>query len=326
MLNYASGRLAVGWNSSVWLNEMAFVFMYPVWWMRPPQTSLADQLITAWDTQTVRTVLAGVRARSRRLWECTLDGEKRKSELTEAVPDDTMFEWYQLILFVLGAGLRLVWFNMLMWEVRNIEDDADSLSNTLRALVTGDKNTVAITAVVLHVLAYFADTNHLLRDVVDEDSDMVVPTSLYVLGHVSVVNFVFDFPGYGIKNVILSHVAIICTAVAVGVYFFVLVVGWKPVRQFFGCYAVGTSVEDLVYGPCPAFLQRYNPEVSTSAVCNQNGVECDAFSAAWTATVAHSYSVATSVLGVTLLFYILSIPQKLVYYETMWIMYREFEE
>lgn len=85
--------------------------------------------------------------------------------------------------------------------------------------------------------------------------------------------------------------------------------------EAWGCYPTWTTIEQLDYGMCPEFLNRFNPESSFSPVCTLvPGSVCGGEQRAWSRMLRNATAVAQSMIMVSLVLYAWSIPTKVDYY------------
>lgn len=97
--------------------------------------------------------------------------------------------------------------------------------------------------------------------------------------------------------------------------FVFLVMAEEPISEAWGCYPSWTGINGLKYGLCPAWLNKYDPESPLAPVCTAvTGAECQTEGARWSATLNHAFTVARSMLFISLTLYVWSVPTKIDYY------------
>ena len=79
-----------------------------------------------------------------------------------------------------------------------------------------------------------------------------------------------------------------------------------------GCYAPGTSIEDLKFGLGPSFIS--DPEDPLPPVCDQPGVRCGEEAVRWNNVFGNLRHETFFVMMVSFTLYMLTIPAKTKFY------------
>lgn len=79
-----------------------------------------------------------------------------------------------------------------------------------------------------------------------------------------------------------------------------------------GCYAPGSSIEDLKFGVCPEFLNDVDDPLPP--VCDQPGVRCGEEAVRWNNMFGHLRHEAFFVMMISFTLYILTVPAKTKFY------------
>lgn len=138
----------------------------------------------------------------------------------------------------------------------------------------------------------------------------------YTISHISVVNFIFDIPGWGISRTVLSHYSIlVLNLISVLVVLFV-VFAEEPFVKAWGCYPDPKNINELQYGMCPFYFQRTTQQQALSPVCDQPGVRCDESEAHAQELFAQSLSIAQVILSHSAVTYLSSISPRFLYWRT----------
>jgi hypothetical protein len=86
----------------------------------------------------------------------------------------------------------------------------------------------------------------------------------------------------------------------------------KPFIDAWQCYPEGTSVYDLKYGVCPAFLGR-----QISPICDQPGIRCGRETTRYSSEFHTAMSLTQLLLSVSFAIYIASVTPKVQYWKTI---------
>lgn len=165
-------------------------------------------------------------------------------------------------------------------------------------------------SLVLYYISYQHQRHHLTKRI-EKTGELPMPTVLYFTCHCfSLVNFSFDFPGWGIPTVLLSRIIVVAiNIVAIAcVLFFVFLE--TPFALAWGCYAPYLKYKDYDYGVCPAFLDR-----QYSSACDQPGVNCAKQLDTETSEFNHVKAFTQMALTVSFAVYFISVQKKVGYFK-----------
>jgi hypothetical protein len=217
----------------------------------------------------------------------------------------------RIVLNIAGVSLILAGLtDVVSAENRLVHNIVHSLFAT-RLAVVGWK--VLLASLVVHGIAYFHHKFHLMHELVSGSNPEAarVKPILFKIAHLSIVNFSIDIPGIPVKSVAVNRY-IITVLNLISMLMLLVVIDERPMVDCWGCYAPGTSIADLKYGPCPAFSD--NPEHALNPVCDEPGVECDTADARWKTMLTATANQVRVLLSVSFAIYVLSMVEKEKYY------------
>jgi hypothetical protein len=136
---------------------------------------------------------------------------------------------------------------------------------------------------------------------------------LYLLAHLSILNFIFDFPGRHVPTVTISHTFLIIFNSLLIIFMLILATAVAPIREAWRCYRPEhfDSIQDYIYGTCP-------PADQTSPMCTGHpGISCPGpgepsyAEAVWSTELHYSINFLLASLAV----YFASLKPKLLYWQ-----------
>jgi hypothetical protein len=122
-------------------------------------------------------------------------------------------------------------------------------------------------SVLLYIISY-AHTSWALKQT--SPGSLPIQPRLYLLAHLSILNFMLDVPGRRVPTVKISHSFLIVFNTLLSIYMFVLATAVTPIREAWRCYRPEhfDSIEDYNFGICP-------PPDKTTAICSDHaGITC----------------------------------------------------
>jgi len=185
----------------------------------------------------------------------------------------------------------------------------DQLSESREAWISG---IIFATSTVIHFLMYAIHRFHIIKLTTNDASDGDWGYVYFWFAHVGLLNWLFDIPGINVPTVKFPHVIVILLNLTALLIFICTIYFEKPIITAWGCYAPGTSILDLKYGVCPAFIN--DPFQPDTPVCDQPGVRCGEGAVRWhhilNTTIVRSFVISS----LSFIIYFISISAKIDYY------------
>ena len=172
-------------------------------------------------------------------------------------------------------------------------------------------------SLLLYIFSYVHQKHH-IDYLMSSDSDpsRYFPGVLYTACNISVANFVFDIPGWGITRTVFSHYCIlVLNALSVLVIVF-YIFAEEPFVKAWGCYPDPRNIQSLNFGMCPFYFDRSEQQQSLSPVCDQPGVRCDQSEARAQELFAESLSISQIIITHSVVTYISSISPRYLYWKS----------
>lgn len=224
---------------------------------------------------------------------------------------------FQLAMFFIRCGLNLAALILIFYDAR--ESAGKSSQDILSEITTGETakkgwNLILI-SFILYLFSYLHQRYHLInfeRHAQIQDQVLTLPSKLYWLSHVSIINFSLDLPGFVVPDVKISHIIICCINItAAGILIFTLF-AIEPFQKAWGCYPHYDNYRDYDYGMCPGFFS--NDQARLQPVCDQPGVRCGKGLVQANDFFNKELTICHTMLSVSFALYMLSITVKLDYF------------
>jgi hypothetical protein len=145
-----------------------------------------------------------------------------------------------IILFLIGAAFRLTAISLTFQKEETVTPTiTDEVHQYASAATQWSAARWWIAVAVIHFFQYILTILQSVESLTQGDPiHAVIKPSLYVLSHFGFINFVVDFPGWGIPDVRkTTWLTIIFNSVGVTLMAYVIVMD-KPLTFAFGCYPV----------------------------------------------------------------------------------------
>ena len=189
-------------------------------------------------------------------------------------------------------------------------------TQTFYVLQTNYLSTIAgwcfLASTFLHVAAYIAHKHFLILQLNSNKPKASFSVPDFWIGHISILNWVFDLPGIGVPTSTLTHIVIILINISAGLIFAAALWMEKPITLAWGCYQPGTSIIDLKYGLCPSYIN--DPQNAHPPVCDQPGVRCGEAEIRWKTILKQTLAQSGFILSISVAIYLTSVSAKSQFY------------
>ena len=177
----------------------------------------------------------------------------------------------------------------------------------------------------LYIISYFHQKYKLKHAykylTTSTDPNLQVPLILYILAHLSLINFSLDFPSGRVPTTKFTRfVVILANVIAFSIVIFTYY-AIEPFDDAWGCYPSYYSYTQLDFGLCPAWYSS-NPSFLTPC-CDQPGVRCGTASQKASAQFDRAIFLAHMTLAISFFVYLSSITAKYNYLVFTWETYIE---
>ena len=324
---FAAIKHSVHWLMTIYTSEVFFILGLPIFLISPPSYDMDPE------------PGPGITARFKRWFNVVNDRTARRAFLAESSERlYDRFAWFQLILFLIGSVFRMTAFSLILTKIASTTpSETEVVHDVVESATEWNSGQFLLVAFLIHALQYLVHLYHLAHNIAANNrvEDSIINATAYIAAHVrrspparppfavvshhpavfqiSIVNFCVDLPGWMIRDVRVTNVAIILiNIVAVSMYAFLLLAE-EPMLKGWGCYPPWSGIDDLDVGLCPAYLSQHNPENALAPVCTTPGARCQTFSANWSTTMNHAFVVARTMLSISFGLYLWSIPTKIEY-------------
>lgn len=314
------------WLFPVFTSEISFLFRLPIFLV---PVLPADMVVLA-QTQNY---LKSTAFRVNNEWtEAVSAYEKRQAALyaRPTLRKYVNFATVHTVFAILGLVLNFIWLVLWWVALENIAPFADASSHSAkRHYINQSVNAlfhthpgragswILLASVLLYIVQYLHHRHHLVRLALHHPGhpETRLPRHLYILTHLSIINFLLDIPDINVPTSRFTRVFVVTANIIAGSVFVVAFVLQQPMTEAWGCYAPGTPYTGLKYGLCPRFLD--DPQNVLPPVCDQTGVECGDGVARWKDMFVHDIHVAYIVLVVSFIVYLpLTLDNRIRFYRS----------
>lgn len=126
------------------------------------------------------------------------------------------------------------------------------------------------------------------------------------------MNWLLDVPGFRVPTVFWPHVIIVVFNLTAGLVMFLIFYFREPITLAWGCYAPGSTIQDLKYGLCPSFIN--DEQNAHPPVCDEPGTRCGEELIRWK-TIFNDLLVDTALCAfASFSLYIITVPAKTKFY------------
>lgn len=316
MVDPTSSSAATHWLFCLYTNEFNWLFCWSYFTMvtptaySPPATSFNERF-SSWLKMVKDPTL-----RNARLYEAPLSN--RKYYIFYA----SMSAITILRLALNFAGFMLVLLSLYDYapNLNDYSENADLpyeyTMQTFRVLESHHLAKIGgwcfLASTILHVVAYLVHKNMLMRLLHHGSPDEAFSVPHYFAGHISIINWLLDVPGFYVPTTTWIHILILLINLTAGFIFFCALWFEKPMTLAWGCYAPGTRIRDLSYGLCPQYIN--DPQNAHPPVCDQPGVRCGEEGIRWKNLMRESIIQTGFIMVVSLALYLTSISARSRFY------------
>lgn len=268
MTDPTSAETATRWLLTVYTNELNWLFCWSYAMIKPapyhPPTETFQDRLSRW-------------------WSAIKSPESRKAHLYAPVTKRKYYAFYVSMTFIvlLRLMLNFAGFFLVIYAIRDFAPSSTDYSEsanlpyqcvprharahpvhthrchrvdrytlqTFHALATHRLAKIGgwclLASTGLHVVAYTMHRYHLVRLLQHGDTSEGFSTPAYWFGHIGLINWILDVPGFRVPTVGWVHILIFLINVTAGLVFFCAYYFQEPVTLAWGCYAPGTPVADL---------------------------------------------------------------------------------
>ena len=226
--------------------------------------------------------------------------------------------WVFTALFLVRAILNITAFALIFGDTVNLKstkrDSADELEVYANATMTsrGKIGWYFLTASIILNYAMYVWHKHLLEKTDFTHSE--IQPRIYTLAHISIVNFIVDFPGWYSASTQPSRWMVTVMNLTAGLILLFVLVVERPFELAWGCYpAKENSILDLKWGLCPTYFD--NQEASFQPICDRPGVRCNEGLVLSKHSFEQAFNVAHVIVSASAAIFALSIPQKISFFQ-----------
>ena len=291
-------RKASNWLAAVYFSELGFLGLGYFLISVPENLQLPTLKFTGW--------LARFRAK--------LEGKPPPTGYSESDIQSNHF-WIFTAVFIVRGILNIAAFALILSNTIDILAQKRDAIHEIQTYADSTVQTTAniagwwilLTSFVLNWCIYVFH-KHLL-----EKTDPTIAGRVYTLSHLSITNFIIDFPGFYSESTqasrwfctVLNLTAGLCLA-------FVLLVE-EPFLNAWGCYPSRDNILDYKYGLCPSYFST--TEASFQPICDRPGTRCGEGVILTKNYFKHAYGISHALISASIGIYLLSIPQKVQFFK-----------
>jgi hypothetical protein len=323
LIDPTNAETATRWVVPIFSSEIFFLFRLPILLIPVLPPEMINALVD----------MRGGDGRESSSFRDSISSDEKRREALYARPSVGKYlnmSTVHTAFAVIGLVLNTVWLALWWVAIKGVtpatsRDDHSALRHyidqTLGAILYTKLGHAGSWVLLSSVILYFFQFRHYKHYIVrlamhyPGHRESQLPRHLYILSHVSVVNFLFDIPDINLPTTRLTAFLVRTINLYAGLTLSWTLVFIQALTEAFGCYLPGTPYYKLNSGLCPRFLN--NPQDVLPPACEAPGSICGSEEVRWKTILAYELHYAFLTLVVSFSIYlVLSVGTRMRFFHT----------